>query len=227
LLYPQADWFYPELRTYEDISGGRGELDVRIHPSSTQKLGATIRAARRTVASIAIPRERAAGMVFRAAHVDVGKITRLVLVLVAALALLYGVRRCSELVERIGHVDYGRVPQSEVFRMVWGQPVPKGVTGLSIGGHGGGQGHIVFMRIRAQEPVLRALIGKSDHITKEDFEISWSDLTPPERSVGWSEIDLASNPEYFAFNGGATQGWIGTMALDRTRNALFVFAFVL
>ncbi|UCH33261.1 MAG: hypothetical protein JSV65_11835 [Armatimonadota bacterium] len=140
--------------------------------------------------------------------------------------------------------DYGADPPAEVFRKVFRQPLPHGVSDLVVAGHGMGQGHVVFMRFRATDEALDNFLARASRDDKEMYMHAVPEALRtrvPRRefeSRDWYERDAwktrvdeplrIADAEYYWFD--ASQyggGWIGSIAVHRERNVVYVIAQIL
>ena len=140
--------------------------------------------------------------------------------------------------------DYGKLPPAQVFRKVFRQPMPHGVSDLMVAGHGILQGHTVVMRFRATDGALRRILKGAVPTEAQGFihSVSRRVRTGEARRNprGLDEYDLDAlkvhldeaarlrHASYYLFSaskGGA--GWFGYIAIDHDRRFVYVIAEIL
>ena len=140
--------------------------------------------------------------------------------------------------------DYGKFPPAQVFRKVFRQPMPHGVSDLMVAGHGVLQGHTVVMRFRATDDALRGILKDAVPTEAQDFirtmsrRVRTGEARRNPRGLGQFDLDALKvhldeaahlrHGSYYLFSaskGGA--GWFGYIAIDHDRNFVYVIAEIL
>jgi hypothetical protein len=126
-------------------------------------------------------------------------------------------------------VDYGKLPPAQVFQLVWKRPLPTSVQEIRCAGHSSGQSANVWMRLRAPQETIKALVGASERISREEFQMYCSGREKKDSAtIGWDATRSLDGTEYLHFDATSAQaGWYGVMAVHRRKGILYLFAEVL
>ena len=140
--------------------------------------------------------------------------------------------------------DYGKLPPAQVFRTVFRQPMPHGVSDLMVAGHGLFQGHTIVMRFRVTDGALRQILKGAVPTEARDFLRSVPEAVRTGEARrdprGLDEFDFDAlkvhldeavhlrHASYYQFDASKSgQGWFGYIAVDRDRQLVYVIAQIL
>lgn len=160
---------------------------------------------------------------------------------VSMLVLFVAARTFGRCAMRIATTDYSAYPAPAVFRSVFGRSAHAGIANLEVAGHGLFQGHLVFMRFRADDPAIKSLTSHAVRISRRDAQKRLAPgllRRPPGKlrgctdealrdalTVHWEEVLRARQPEYYEFDASwGGKGWLGVLVVDRDRHLVYVEA---
>jgi|WetSurMetagenome_2_1015567.scaffolds.fasta_scaffold97258_2 hypothetical protein len=138
-------------------------------------------------------------------------------------------------------INYGNLPSAEVFQMVMGRPIPEGITGLEIAGHGFNRGERVWMRFQENDADLQRLISPAKRISRAEAEgwINFGYFRHPEEKldagremtrrdafkVHWQEIMKARTLAFYQLEKGrGISTWDTVIGFDQEGKEVYVHA---
>jgi hypothetical protein len=141
-------------------------------------------------------------------------------------------------------IDYGKRPPAQVFRTVFRQPMPHGISDLMVAGHGILQGHTVVMRFRATDGAIRHILKRAAPVEARDFlrgvpeALSTGEARRNPRGLNEFDRDALKvhldeaahlrHASYYWFDASKSgQGWMGYIAIDPDRKFVYVVAQIL
>ena len=177
------------------------------------------------------------------------KRTRVTTWVVAGIAVLLAISAAfvvgfAWMVSRTLLYDYGKFPPAQVFRKVFRQPMPHGVSDLMVAGHGVLQGHTVVMRFRATDGAIRRILKGATPAEARDFihavppRVRTGEARRDPRRLDERDLDALKvhlddaarlrHASYYLFSASkGGQGWFGYIAIDHDRRFVYVIAEIL
>lgn len=127
--------------------------------------------------------------------------------------------------------DYSSKPAPEVYKSVFRQDVPRGVTNLRVAGHGYWMSHAVWMKYAATDGAINALLTKSRYTLEgPDESFSWISKeqisnNADARAVGWDEVLKIKHRRSYTYEAVENfSGWTGEIVIDRANHTVYVYA---
>jgi hypothetical protein len=148
----------------------------------------------------------------------------------AVLLFGWGCFRASE--DVMFGADFSQRPPADVFQMVFGRPVPDGVTDLRAAGRVYFLKEWVWMRFHATDAALKSLTeGEAPEevgmLPRENWSANSRYDEVDKRHVGWEAIRSITRPEFYYCGHPPAQGsvqWFGSFVVDRANHTVYVHA---